>query len=78
MVRYCDGDIPPLQGIYLEMRPYMKNHPYLRTFDYGVSCNKKECEGSGLIKDGFKRTKEGIFQKLRCVGCGDPLIGEKK
>ena len=33
-------------------------------------------KGKGTVKDGIRRTKNGIFQKLRCIGCGEPILGE--
>jgi len=79
MIKYCDGDIPPLEGIYEAMKPYMPRHPYnsagtnLLT-NTASTCVKPECKGKGTVKDGIRRTKYGMFQKLRCTGCGSPLL----
>lgn len=81
MIKYCDGDLAPLEGIYEKMKPWMPRHPYhsastqvLTEEDKG--CNKKSCKGKGMVKDGIRRTKSGMFQKFRCIGCGDPILGE--
>jgi len=83
MIRYCDGDIAPLNGIYHKMKPWMPRHPYLSASKTKLSksdttCSKKGCKDAGMVKDGIKRVKVGMFQKFRCNGCGDPLLGNLK
>jgi len=86
MIKYCDGDIAPLEGIYRKMEPWMPRHPYhsaatpeAMTKKYKLTrsdqyCLKSECEGVGTMKDGIRRTHKGMFQKLRCKGCGELLL----
>jgi len=75
MQKYCDTDVLALEDVYLKQRPYIKNHPYIPSLDNIAICPKAECKGKGTVKDGLRRRMDGIFQKLRCVGCGDQLLG---
>jgi hypothetical protein len=80
MIKYCDQDVRSLEAVYLKLRPYMPTHPYNNVSSVIGLCSNKGCKGEGTIKDGIRRTKAGIFQKLRCLGCGTSLIAtmEKK
>jgi len=74
MIEYCDTDVLSLSDVYIKERPYINKHPILRTFQNKNTCPKKGCKGKGTVKDGIRRSKSGLYQKLRCMGCGDPLL----
>ena len=71
MVKYCDQDVRSLEEVYLALRPYMRNHTNLSVISNNVECPKCGC--TDVIKDGLRYTGSGVFQKLRCKGCGSPL-----
>lgn len=77
MIKYCDGDIAPLDGIYEKMIPWIPKHPYNVCIDDVTDCDNKGCKGKGTVKDGIRRRSNGVFQKRRCRGCGIALQGEK-
>ncbi len=62
MVRYNKGDVTLLNRVYLHLRPWIKNHPY-----QGGKC--ANCGSSILIKRGFNRTKNGLYQRFQCDSC---------
>ncbi len=76
MVRYCDQDVRALEDVYLKQRPYMKNHPNLNIITEDESCPK--CNSMDRVKNGFRYTNVGIYQKYKCKGCGGVLKGSLK
>ena len=76
MVRYCDQDVRALEDVYLKQRPYMRNHPNLNIITEDQSCPK--CNSMDKIKNGFRYTNGGIYQKYMCKGCGGTLKGSLK
>lgn len=74
MVRYCDQDVRALESVYLKLRDYIPNHPYqVKIVNLG-KC--PDCKDKGTVKDGIRRRQDGIFQKLRCLGCGKQILEE--
>jgi len=76
MQRYCDQDVRSLEEVYLKLRSYIPNHPYGIVTSNMAPCDNPKCKGKGTIKDGIRRRNDGIFQKLRCLGCGDLLLSK--
>jgi hypothetical protein len=71
MIKYCDQDVRALEDVYLEERPYIKNHPNLNVIHDDESCPK--CGHKENVKDGLRYTNSGVFQKYRCKGCGGSM-----
>lgn len=70
MKRYNKQDIPPIEEIYLKLRPWMTNHPAMNLYgDNPEACPK--CGGGPMQKRGtVKTTKVGIYQRYHCTNCG--------
>lgn len=78
MIKYCDMDVRSDGDIYKKFIPYIPKHPYAQVIENNASCPRPECKGKGIVKDGIRRRNDGIFQKLRCIGCGAAILSEVK
>jgi hypothetical protein len=76
MQEYCEGDIPPLEEMYMLLRPYIVNHPFLGTEGKNGAC--PTCNCVEIQRRGFRRTKAFLIQRLQCTSCGHWFDGTKK
>jgi DNA polymerase III, epsilon subunit and related 3''-5'' exonucleases len=74
MEEYNIHDVKLLEGVYTWLRPYMKSHPNLNVIS-GTATKCPACLSSDHVKDGYKYSNNGVYQKYRCKGCGKPFIG---
>lgn len=69
MKKYNARDVAPLlEGVYLELRPWINSHP-----NFGVFTNTSVCPkcGSGkLNREGKRRTLTCVYDRFRCMSCG--------
>jgi hypothetical protein len=75
MKSYNIGDIDILEGVYLKVRPYIKNHPHM-----GFT-PKRECGACGSSKvhvSKYRRTKAMRIQQLHCQDCGSYFDGTRE
>lgn len=75
MRRYNIGDIDLLEGVYLKVRPHIKNHPHL-----GFT-PKRECGACGSNRvhvSKYRRTKAMRIQQLHCQECGSYFDGTRE
>lgn len=72
MARYCKQDVRLLEKVYVKVKPYITNHPFLG--DRGV-CGS--CEGKVLHSRGYRRTKSFKIQRLQCTSCGSWQDGKR-
>jgi len=72
MLKYNEGDIPTLVGIYHKVKPFMSNHPNvaIETDDGKMHCGT--CGSSDLSKIDGKNYKTNLstFSIYRCNSCG--------
>lgn len=71
MVKYCDEDVNKLRKIYKHQLPYVKSALNLSVFSGELCCDK--CGSKNYIKDGFRRSGLGRYQRYRCNNCGNPF-----
>lgn len=72
MKEYNIGDIDLLEGVYLRVRSYIKNHPHM-----GFT-PKRECGACGSARvhvSKWRRTKAMRIQQLHCQDCGSYFDG---
>lgn len=69
MCKYNIQDVILLEKVYLEMLPYMTDHPNLALF-MGEKNACPNCEGTHLQKRGFEYTRTSKFQRWACMECG--------
>jgi len=74
MIKDCDQDVRSDDDVYRRFIPYIQKHPFGKVIGNKEVCEKPECKGKGTVKDGFRRNRGGVYQRLRCIGCGDPLV----
>lgn len=73
MKKYNKGDIVSLEALYMEIRPWMRNHPAFNVIT-GRPDSCKVC-GSEYINAGMKyrATNTNLYQYFRCMDCGANL-----
>lgn len=70
MKKYNKQDIPPLEEIYLKLRPFMDNHPGMNLYSVDNFDKCPKCGGGPLHKRGTKKTtKVGVVQRYQCQNC---------
>ena len=67
MISYCNQDVRVLESLYLKIRPWVKNHPYIGE-DRGSCpvCGSKNSQSRGMEK----RTGGKLLRRLKCSDCG--------
>jgi hypothetical protein len=68
MRRYNKHDIELLEGVYLKLRPWAKNHPRLSNFHKGDMC--PNCQSGNIQYRGFSYTRTGKRRRYCCKDCG--------
>jgi hypothetical protein len=71
MRKYNEKDIELLEEVYLELRPWMTNHPNLNVYDE-VAGACPSCQSKKIEKRGFSVTILGKKQRYHCLSpkCG--------
>lgn len=74
MARYCKQDVRLTEKLYLKIRPYIRNHPYLGKTKSGEcpACGGKHSHSRGTV-----RTRLFQKQRLVCQGCGHWFFGRQ-
>lgn len=68
MIKYAKQDVDLLRKVYMQLRPWMTNHPNLNIFDGTNAC--PTCGSKRLQKRGTKRTQVSVYQQYQCNDCG--------
>jgi DNA polymerase elongation subunit (family B) len=70
MRKYNEQDINLLERVYLQLRPWMTNHPNVNIYDQ-VAGACPSCSGK-VEKRGFGYTQLGAYQRYKCLrpSCG--------
>lgn len=66
MLRYNKQDVKMLEQLYLELRPWIKNHPHVNRKDR--SC--PNCGSNRLHSKGLLHTKTLSYRRFTCKDCG--------
>ena len=77
MAKYNRHDVIGLEGVYLKLRPYIKNHPNLSVLmddDVCTSCGSYNLEETEAVYF----TSASKFPVFRCADCKTPHIRGKK
>jgi hypothetical protein len=77
MKRYNKQDVRLLKKVYIELLPWVRNHP-----NWGVVSNTGEltcrnCGSENIKKDGIQRNQTLSYQRYRCKDCWTPLQSPK-
>lgn len=73
MKKYNAHDVRLLKLLYLELRPWMKNHPNHALYTGITSCPK--CGSTKMQRRGSERTAARTYQRLQCQACGGWMRG---
>lgn len=68
LVEYNMGDIPPLEELYLRLRPWISPHPNLSLYTGDRRCT--HCQSTNIQFRGWRYTPAGKFRRIRCNDCG--------
>lgn len=74
MDKYCRKDVKILEEVYLELRPYIKNHPHITLVD--GSC--PNCGSKDLKEISPYKTQRYEYPAYRCRNCKALTHGTKK
>lgn len=66
MERYNRYDVLSLEELYLKMEPW-DNSTHWGTYYSDKQCS---CGNEDIVRDGYKHTKLGKFQRYQCKSCG--------
>ena len=74
MIAYCDNDVELLEKLYYKVLPWIDKHPSVTPFldEAALACTK--CGSTNLAKDGFAYTNVSIYQRYRCLSCGNRAL----
>lgn len=74
MKKYNMQDVELLDDLYIKLRPFIRNHPYLAA----TTGKCPACQSDKAESRGYRRTKALLIQRLRCRGCGSWYDGNRK
>lgn len=77
MRKYNIGDVRLTEKVYERMRPWIKGHPNVALHD-GVEGGCPNCGSNDLMRNGFRYTQVGKYQRYRCKSCGAPVSSGKR
>lgn len=69
MKRYNLGDIPPMEGMYDDLKSWFPTWFNLNVYQGTSHCCPK-CGGYELAREGYAYTSLGKFQRYSCQSCG--------
>lgn len=69
MVEYNEVDVIELEKVYLDFRPFIRNHPNFRHFTNHAECCGN-CKSTHYQKRGYTLKPSGKFQRFQCQDCG--------
>jgi len=71
MQRYNEQDVHLLVDLYYRLLPWIDGHPNRNLYDPKEDgCPKCPAEYEDLIKQGFRPTLTGMYQRYQCSKCG--------
>jgi hypothetical protein len=76
MDTYCRGDVWKLEEVYMDMLPYMANHPNVNLWSGKDACPNCGSENRHAEKD-YQGTTY-LYDAYRCDGCGSLWRSRKK
>jgi predicted RNA-binding Zn-ribbon protein involved in translation (DUF1610 family) len=81
LIAYNKGDIKAGAEVYFKLLPYIRNHPNLnKMLDPDFRKDRPACGACGhkkVVKDGTILTKQGKYQRYKCMKCGYKTKGGK-
>ena len=72
MARYCAGDVRLTEELYHRLKPYIRNHPRLRS---GGECSS--CQSNNVQYRGFNYSKAFKTERVFCLDCRSWTTGKR-
>jgi hypothetical protein len=73
MARYCAGDVRLTEELYHRLKPYIRNHPRLRS---GGECSS--CQSNNVQYRGFNYSKLFKTERIFCLDCRSWSTGKRQ
>lgn len=70
MQKYNEQDVTATEELYLQMRPYIRNHPNLGVLMEGDEIVCPKCGSDDNNRRGYAVTTVGKYQRYQCGSCG--------
>jgi len=70
MVEYNIQDVVELENVYVEIRPWITNHPNVALYNNEVDPVCPKCGGSDIHFRGYAYTGVSKFRRFQCQDCG--------
>ncbi|MGH8235493.1 MAG: ribonuclease H-like domain-containing protein [Steroidobacteraceae bacterium] len=70
MRRYNVQDVRSTEKVYLKLRPWIKNHPNISTFDLTPGGCCPNCGSADVKQIGNATLQAGIYPQYQCNSCG--------
>jgi hypothetical protein len=70
MRKYNPRDVIGTEKLYLQLRPYIVNHPNVTVYDEDDTTRCPKCGSHKLEKRGYLTTQTGQYQRFSCNSCG--------
>lgn len=69
MKKYNKMDVTLLERVYLRLRPWIKNHPNLTTYDLSLLDKCPVCQSENIISNGWRVTQTRKYRRYQCKDC---------
>lgn len=76
MRSYNIQDAKLTEDLYLDILPWIENHPSYAAFSTAMVC--PNCGSEELREDDYYRTKTGTYRRYQCNGCGKWVRDSKR
>lgn len=79
-LQYCKNDVAPLlEDVYLNMLPWIPNHPNMNIYTFADQDVCPKCESTNISWGGKSyATPQGLWDSFRCNSCGATGRGTSK
>jgi hypothetical protein len=74
MKRYNKQDVRLLEKVYVDLLPWIPNHPNWGVFENGEALTCRNCGGHKIKKNGIQRNQTLSYQRYQCTKCWTPLV----
>lgn len=70
MKKYNKQDVIATEKLYLQLLPWIANHPNLGVFVDGTAHVCPKCGSTDVHRNGFRATQQGKYPRYQCMSCG--------
>jgi hypothetical protein len=70
MRKYNIRDVEATEKVYLRLRPYIKGHPNVNSYDDSTELRCGHCGSTQVARRGYQYTQVGKYSRFKCDSCG--------